>query len=302
MTNDVPTNDFSTDPFPSQSLLDVLPETHSQILNLYQRSLTSSSVEPVPPICFSESIIRLAKLLCDVYSTGGLDDEALRANVLGIPVDRSESANSMYPPRGQIARWAMRAYGPHLDHENISVAHKIGIIAGLVQVMGIIGFRRRRAVLLNELLRLCVPHLIQARVLGAAERGLHPNAAIDLVQLVSDDHGLVRLMDSLTEVYGAIIPKDDKSTFGWPVLRAEVLKACIAVCEALPHPAGVARFTSLLFCVSGNIIEKDEQIRLAGNMPRAVATGRKKDLTVEADYWDPFLIENIEVIRYEDEL
>lgn len=277
--------------------MDVLPETHSQILNLYKRSLTSLSGEPAPPICVSESILRLAKLLCDVYRTGELDEGVLRANVLGLPVDKNLSAHGMYPPRGEIARWAMRAYGPHLEHESVSTSHRIDILAGLVQIMGIIGFRRRRATLLNELLLICVPHLIQARVIGAAERGFHPHAAIDLVQQVSDDHGLVGLMESLAEVYGAIATNDDKPKFGWPILRAEVLKACISVCEALPHPAGVARFTSLLFSVSGDSIEKDEQIRLAGNMPRAVATGRKQDLMVEADYWDPFLVENIEVTR-----
>jgi hypothetical protein len=292
-------NDFSTDPFPTQSLLDVLPDTHTQILNLYHRSLSSSSLEPAPPICFSDNIIRLARLLCDVYATGGLNESALQASALGIPVEKAIATQNMYPPRGEIARWAMRACGDHLDQNSIPMSHRIQVISALVKIMGTIGFHRRRAILLNQLLHLLAPQLVQARVVGAAERGFHPNAALGLFQTGIDDHGLLDLMESLTEAYGAVVPVDDQPAFGWATLKADVLKDCIAVCEALPLPIGIAHFTSLLFNVAGDNIGKDEQIRLAGNLPRAVATGKKRNLTVEADYWDQNVVQSIEIHRYQ---
>jgi hypothetical protein len=163
--------------------------------------------------------------------------------------------------------------------------------------MGTIGFHRRRAILLNQLLHLLAPQLVQARVVGAAERGFHPNAALGIAQPVSDDQGLISLMESLTIAYGAIIPLDDQPTFGWAALRADVLRDCIAVCEALPHPGGIVHFTSLLFTVAGDELEKEEQIRLAGNLPRAVATGKKRNMTIEAEYWDENVVQMIEIQR-----
>lgn len=290
-------NDVSTDPFPTQSLLDKLPDTHSHILSLYQRSMGFPSVDPIPPVCFADHIVRLAKLLCDVFVTGDLDDDVLRASVLGIPVEANQTTPSMYPPRGEIARWAMRAWGPHLIHESVPISYRIRIIAALAHIMGVINFHRKRATLLNELLHLFVPQLVQARVVGASEWGLHPNAAENLVHLSSEDDGLVDLMDSLIQVYGTGVPLDDTPAYGWPSLRAHILKECIAFCEALPHPAGIAHFTSLLFTAAADSIVKDEQIRLAGNLPRVAGSSRKRGKLVEADYWDSFVVQNIEILK-----
>ena len=292
------TNDISTDPFPSQSLLDILPELHAQISNLYKRSLHSSSGEQASAVCLSDGILRLAKLLGEVYVLGGLDERALAANVLGKPVNRSTSiARVSYPPKGEIARWAMRAWGSHLDHESIPVTYKIKVAAALIQIMGIVGFRRKRGALLNELLHLSIPHIVQARVVGAAEWGLHPNAAVGLVQQVADD-SLMSLLESIADVYGAKLPVNDKALHGWPSLRIEFLRKCISLCEALPLPDGVAHFTSLLFALSGDTLPKEEEIRLAGNLARAVVTGKKRGLNVEANYWDMFVIQGIEVVGY----
>lgn len=291
------TNDFSIDPFPSQSLLDVLPEMHTQILGLYKRSLVPPSSEQAPAICLSDSILRLATFLCDVYKTGGVDAQVLAAHVLGNSLGKiSSNIRGTHPPRGEIARWAMRAWGPHLDHESIPVSHKIKIAAVLVQIMGIIGFYRKRGAMFSELLQLSNPELIQARVVGAAQWGLHPNAAIGLISQVADNN-LMSLLESVVDIYGVRLPIDDKAPFGWPILRDDTLRKCISFCEALPHPMGVAHFTSLLFAQRGDNLPKDEEIRLAGNLPRAVATGRKRGLTIETDYWDMFVLQAMEV-RY----
>jgi hypothetical protein len=105
-------------------------------------------------------------------------------------------------------------------------------------------------------------------------------------------------MQTLAQAYGAIVPVDDQPTSGWATLRADVVKDCIAICEALPLPSGIAHFTSLLFTVAGDTLDKDEQIRLAGNLPKAVASGKKRNTTVEADYWDRNVVQGIEILRY----
>jgi trafficking protein particle complex subunit 9 len=291
-------NDFVTNSYPAQSLLDVLNEMHVQILNLYQRSMATTSVDPVPPICYSDHIVRFAQLLCDVYVTGGLDDVAMQANVLGIRTKQTRSTSIIYPPRGEIARWAMKAWGPHLDHVSVPKSYRIHIIAALIYVMSVIGFRRKRAALLTELLHLFVPELVQARVVGASESGLHPNIAQGFVQQVRDNDGLIDLMESLVKAYGSDVALDEKSVYGWPFLRVHILKECIAFCEALPHPTGVARFTSLLFTLAGDRISKEEQIHFATNLTHVVGTSKKRGGTIEADYWDAFVVENVEIVKY----
>ena len=192
----------------------------------------------------------------------------------------------------------MRAWGPHLDTESLPTTLRIRILAALVHIMGTIGFRRRRAALLNELLHLFIPALVQARVVGASEFGLHPNAAQPLVSPISEDDTLVHLMDSLIQVYGINPASDDRPAYGWGELRTHILKEAISFCEALPHLAGTAHFTSLLFSLAGEGIEKDEQIRLAGNLPRVVGATRKQGQVVEAEYWDLFVVQNIEIMKY----
>lgn len=295
-----PTNDHLTIDPATQSFIDILREIHSQILNLYQRSLSSPSIESAPPVCFSDHIVRLAKLFSDIYAIGDLDGLVLRANIFGEKPVCKNSADRRYPPRGEIARWAMRAFTPYFEDEGVlPFSYRLNVIVTLSQVMGSIGFPRKRAILLYELFRLMVPKLIQARVLGAAEWGMHPSAALNLASQGYGDCNIPDLMKSIIAVFGANFSTLNEGTeCGWLELKAEVIRQCLTVCEALPHPAGLARFTSLLLSIPGTFIEKEEQIRLAGNLPRATSRARKKGLLVEAEYWDPFVVQKIELDRW----
>lgn len=289
------TSDLSTDSFPAQSLVEILPETHSQILHLYQRSLTSSSVDAVPSACFPDHIIRLARLLTDVYISGDLDELTLKANVLGEPIKTLPPSARTSPPRGDIARWAMKAWNHLVTDETIlPISYRINVMVALVQVMGRIEFHRRRALLIYEMLHLIVPRLVQARVLGAAEWGMHPSAALIFTPRISGDSSLSELFYPLTAVYGATPISDEENLSGWALLKADILRQCIAVSEALPDPAHVASLTALLLALGRDTVDKDEQIRLAGNLPRATAAGKRKGLVVEARYWDKFVVQNIE--------
>jgi len=228
---------------------------------------------------------------------GGLDDVVLRANVTGNAIPRRVPQGSMYPSRGEIARWTMRAWNFFVhDQRNTPINYKIQFVISLTRVMEAIGFRRRWALLLNELLHLLIPLVVQARVVGASEWGMHPSAALELSQQVFDDHGFFQLMKHLISIYGTGVTFGDKLDFGWPALRVEILHQCLSLCESLPHPAGVVHFTSLLLSLVENDCSKDKQMHLAGNLPRAIATGRRKGLKVEVDYWDPFTIQNIELL------
>ena len=281
-----------------QSVLDVLQDIHGQVLTLYDRSFGSPSLEPAPPILLANNPLRIAKLLCDAYASAGLSDAVLQANVLGIQIGKGDLNYCMYPPSGEIAKWAMRARDFNLEYGNIPVSYRMRVFTLLAHIMDIIGFARKRAAILSALLDLLAQKLVQVRVMRAAESGLHPTVAQTLLKQLSTDGGLVGLLESLVAVYGATPPRDDKDDFGWPCLKTYVLKQSIAFCEALPNPRGVANFISLLFAVAGDYIEKEEQIRFAGSLSRMLGTSRKSGIIVETDYWDPFVVRNIEIVGY----
>jgi trafficking protein particle complex subunit 9 len=284
-----------------KSLLDMLPDLHTQILNLYQRSLLSPSIESTPPICLSDHVIRLSTLLSDVYISGDLDALAIRANVLGGNLGSVGGSRCPYPPRGEIARWAIKAISPYLSDGNVlPVFYKLDAFATLAQIMGKLGFPRKRAMLVYELLRLMTPILVQARVNNAAEWGIHPSAvALNVANQSSGDDDVSDLMASFIAAFGTCYPKfDNRNEGGWPELKAESARQCLTICEALSQPAGVAYFTSLLLGIPEMSIEKEEQIRLASNLPRATSSARKRGLVIEAEYWDPFVLHEVELGGY----
>ncbi|KAK3061289.1 hypothetical protein LTR53_019830, partial [Teratosphaeriaceae sp. CCFEE 6253] len=91
--------------------------------------------------------------------------------------------------------------------------------------------------------------------------------------------------------------------FGNEALKAELLTAVMAFCEASPDPHGVVRAaTTLLRCVTTPAtvergpgravmaVPRDVQIRLTTTISRAVAVSRHLGLPgVEAQFWDDFL-------------
>lgn len=92
-------------------------------------------------------------------------------------------------------------------------------------------------------------------------------------------------------------------------LKIDLLKACINCCEALPDFSGVLRFTVELLqttrgdlmlsetCYSPPYLPPDEQIRLLNNIKRTVGAANKLGaLNLEAEYWDDFLIRNVQLL------
>jgi hypothetical protein len=271
----------------------LLPDLIPMIISLYEKTSTLAG-EPISPVAYSESVLRLSKLLAFVQNAGGeLNSTVLQK--IASPLSRS-----LYQPRinagfttsiskHAIADMALRALPP--PSAGVPLPDTIAIQSGIISVLSMLGFERKKAVIVKEMITLLVPALVQARKVGAAEMGIHPAASLSAAlgtgsssSTTNDEQvGLGDLLKDLHSTYGARdqvhlnSTRDETSerdqtnaldslvnaavslatqsagakSFGSVNLKLDILRACIDFCEALPDLAGVVHFSALLLRAVG---------------------------------------------------
>ncbi|ESZ92845.1 hypothetical protein SBOR_6753 [Sclerotinia borealis F-4128] len=274
-----------------QNLAVLLPELLDRILNLYTRA-SNNTGEAMPQYPFSETVIRYAKLSSALHTGGGqLDDEVLRLIVLGTPFQKAPNLATprlnIQPTRGEILKTILRAFPVYSSSENIVVVDRIIILSGIASVLGSLGYNRKKAMVIRELVSVLVPALVQARLRGAAEMGVHPAAGLAALSANGNTNGAGALelgegdmengVDSflalLGQTYGVVASRataedefDDSDeaiilrildnssirSFGSQALKMEILRSCINLSEALPDFQGVMKFTADLLRTAGS--------------------------------------------------
>ncbi|QSL65998.1 hypothetical protein MERGE_003135 [Pneumocystis wakefieldiae] len=293
-------------------VLDFLLDLHMNIIDLYQKSYNCSN-ERVPTLCFSESVLRFGKLLSLVHLAGGWNHIALRSIIYDEFYLIPKTHVSGYPPKADIASWSMRAYTPYINE--LDVVDKCRIYGGLASILGMVGFRRARAMFLREIISTLTPVLINSKVDGISDDTVRLIAQIALTNYsLSPKHSNMQnssflihnLLDDLCDCYG-ILRMDERcksrsevellEKYGWPSLKITILKECISFCEALPDFSGVLNFTTKILSIASIYLSRDNQIRLASNIPRIILAVRSLGLDeLEADYWDHDIVQSIEFI------
>ncbi|KAL4782278.1 TRAPP II complex [Aspergillus varians] len=344
-----------------QNLSNLLPDLAHNILNLYNRAANITD-EPLPQLVFSETVIRLSRLLAATrIRDGALDDNALKHIVMNEPLElltRPERPRGLTILRkNEIANFLFRALPPSAGSD-IPATDAIPILIGVVSVLNTLDLPRKKAFILRELLSILVPALVTARKIGAAEVGIHPAAGLSsLSDTAFDinaldvgpgnmDQSMRALLGTIGEVYGVQSSSwtelgkrrsgnvDDSQTwengsvvaiaerafrhvvldrYGDLNLKIDVLKMCINSCEALPDFGGVLQFTvELLQTIRGDLmlsrlsytapcLQPDEQNRLLNNIKRTVgAASRLGVASLEAEYWDDFLVRGVELLALSD--
>lgn len=164
-----------------QSLASLLPDLTNNILNLYSRAWTFTD-DKLPPLAFSQSAIRFARLLSAIhFSAGKLDDSVLAHLVLNTKLSKREAWVTDGPTLStklELATLAFRAYPSPLPDSSLSIADHITILAGIASVLSELGYHRKKAIILKEVMSTLLPALVQARKDGAAEMGVHPAASL----------------------------------------------------------------------------------------------------------------------------
>ena len=156
----------------------IIPDLLDRITSLYSRL----SSENLPPLPFSESVIRSCKVLSALYvANGQLCTQSLETMVRGktsTPLSSSSFPRfSITPTRSQIASTLFRAF-PSSASELLTTTDRVVILGGIISVLSTLGLNRKKAMVLRELVSVLVGGLVEARTRGAAEAGIHPAAGL----------------------------------------------------------------------------------------------------------------------------
>ncbi|CAO1604176.1 hypothetical protein XANCAGTX0491_007741 [Xanthoria calcicola] len=164
-----------------QSLSKMLPDLLTTIQNLHSRAWTFSE-DRLPQLAFSETGLRFSRLLTILNgSDGNLTDSNLGHIVLGLPARKDDAMAGQVrisPQRAEIAAFLFRSFPSTDTDDSLNIADRTSILAGIASILADLGYRRRKAYVLKELLRGLIPALVEARKRGAAEMGVHPAASL----------------------------------------------------------------------------------------------------------------------------
>jgi hypothetical protein len=165
-----------------ESLNSLIPDLVNMILNIYNRA-SNFAGESLPPLAFSECVIRFSKLLAAMnLSAGSLDEDALRHLIQNTPLRQKPRMSvprvSINPTRYDIATLLFRALPAQSEASGISPTDRVVVLAGVAGVLSALGLQRKKAIVMKEFITSLIPGLVQARKVGAAEMGVHPAAGL----------------------------------------------------------------------------------------------------------------------------
>jgi hypothetical protein len=183
------------------------------VLSVYSRGDGNTS-ELIPQLAFSESVIRLSKILTSINLAGGeLNDAALQSIVRGLHDNFGSSSamtsrTTINPSRTMIADTLLKAMPGSNEHSGLSVVDQMLILAGVASTFSSLGLHRKKAIILKEYLTALIQALTQAKKAGAAEAGFHPSTKLSSLPTIAstctDDvpEGLEDFLNLLCQVYG----------------------------------------------------------------------------------------------------
>jgi hypothetical protein len=262
-----------------------MPDLLDRIIGLYSRI----SAEHLPPLPYSEAVIRFCRMLVAIHTADGmLCRESLDMIVFGVPPRTPLTTSPRFtiqPARPQIVATLFKAF-PASSSELLTTADRVVILSGIASVLGQLGFHRKKAMVVRELVSVLVGGLVEARTRGAADVGIHPAAglvglngasardgAAGALELAEGDieHGIESFLGLLLKTYGvveggssgdsdssdaAVISRIQRQSaarfFGLQGVKLNVLRLCINFSEALPDFAGVLKYSSDLLRTAGS--------------------------------------------------
>ncbi|KAL8932073.1 MAG: hypothetical protein Q9216_006974, partial [Gyalolechia sp. 2 TL-2023] len=122
---------------------------------------------------FSDMLPDLVTAIQNLYS--------LKQIVLDIPSehDRAQSIEvTTFPSKAEITTFLFRSFPSPGTDDSLTVADRTRILAGIALNLAELGYHRKKAYVLQELLEGLLPALVDARKRGAAEMGVHPAASL----------------------------------------------------------------------------------------------------------------------------
>ena len=131
--------------------------------------------------------MRLAKLCaCVEVSNGVFTDQCLQAVVTDVPVaspSDTPRGNEMFLTKSEIAMTLFRGLPESGLEKSVDFPSLVRIYAGTASTLSVLGYERKKAFVLRELVALLLPAVIQSRKDSAARLGIHPAANLSSMEL-----------------------------------------------------------------------------------------------------------------------
>ncbi|KAK9454760.1 TRAPP II complex [Dipodascopsis uninucleata] len=299
-------------------LLELLPQMTSTIIGLYNRSQVFPG-ESLPQIAYAETILRTVNLLTCMCLAGGWTPDGKAAAVLSRPfpddVLKSLSFSTAYASKMAIMNWISAAQAVRLDGLDALDASRI--LIGIATACGKLGFLRKRALVLRQLIDELIPRIIQVRMLSRS--GRPPTVDSDgtendedellydrdpMIKNHDSDSTILAILHDVCTNYGvpmgdfnsSALP--DSNPYGWQDLKTSLLKTCIKLCQVLPDYVGIVKYVNLLFRLSSADLQPQEQISLIQSMRDAYSVVRSVGIKdFEDEYWDLNFIRDASVVQ-----
>ncbi|KAK7534104.1 TRAPP II complex [Phyllosticta citribraziliensis] len=308
------------------SIIEWTPDLTSRVTSFYKLSFKADSAQLLALID-SENKIRTAKLLTTIERIG--KTEVPTSEDFMSLLEGSEDSSSLRPLKGSsekvvhISNILSEAIEEVNQSNAVTDAERATVYSEAAGCLARLGLSRKRAFVVTLLMDILVPALLQARKLGAAELGIHPAAGMlsgGIVPPGDKKHGetVFIFLEQFIRDYGVpprrridphIKRQDEFRTYGSLVLKAEVLRRCIKVCEAMGDLKGVVDFSSAFLYITAPqepleendpgfrcILPRDDQQRLRENIRRTLGFAKTmgEDLSeLEAIFWYDHLVHSV---------
>lgn len=329
---------------PQKVLARLMPPMVETILELYAKVSNldlGGSLQDV----LRESRVRNVNILVSVKRNGAvLNRDCLDQLIVGYYGTQRDPSPSGGEPvatsKAGLANILIETLQASQSSNNLT--HSTSILVAVASSLSLLGLDRKHAFYLKQLMQQFVFKLIEARKIGASEAGIHPAAGLPpvshalqgsipemmlgmrtMLSIAAGAYGVpLSTIPSTKDVILANIQDIHEKVRLWAaehssgdlLLKLEMLRTCIAVCEALPDvPAGLYLTSNLLRAVkqvvtmtkhpSPNppLISAEEQSRLLDSIKRGVlAASRLGAPGCCAEYWDDFLVREIRVFDRDD--
>jgi len=324
-----------------KTLAQLIPPLVETILELYAK-ISNLDLGGSLQDLLRESRVRHVNLLVAIKGAGCV----LNRNILDhLVLARDQNIDTPIQSEGEFVSISRAGLANilietlQISQSSNNLSHYTSMLVAVASSLSILGLERKHAFYLKQLMQQFAPKLVEARKLGASEVGVHPAAG--LPPLSNAQQGVIpemvigtRIMLGLAaSAYGVALPpvpspleqraadigviRDKLSiwaieqSYGDVLLKIEMLRVCVGVCEALPDiPAGL-HFTSNILRASKQtltmttqskppvpIISTEEQVRLLESMRRAVSAASRLGADgYRAEYWDDFLVRDVQIFE-----
>ena len=233
--------------------------------------------------------------------------------------------------RSHISAALANAHGPFLVH--LRPQEKIRVLSSLVSLYSNLGYQRKEAYILRELLSVLLDMIVCGReelrgsITSPTANGVNGNSspvvergtvAIRAPESGEGNGSILALVRRICDVYGvpldvidlyddgddglqaASTGSDDpqREHFGWPELQVGAVREAMAIAEALPDHVSVAQFAFSALKALQTAMGPADHHHLFTTALKALATAKRRGDERKLEYWAENPILSVEVMPY----